>query len=122
MKSRRVADVVVRLSLSESPGGISPPGAPRSVHEPLDSHGSRCSAVSMAQLPMSEERRICAAKPIKPVARSFGPATQPLEFAARPADDIEINPLQGRTQLRSVEVAVVVDPALNARVVHLGQI
>ena len=49
----------------ELPGGISPPGAPRSVREPLDSHGSRCSAVSMAQLPMSEERRICAAKPIK---------------------------------------------------------
>jgi hypothetical protein len=48
----------------------------------------------MAQLPMSEERRICAAKPIKPVARSFGLATQPLKFAARPADDIEINPLK----------------------------
>src|SRR6266446_4266250 len=28
----------------ESPGGISPPGAPRTVREPLDSHGSRCSA------------------------------------------------------------------------------
>ena len=71
---------------------------------------------------MSEERRICAAKPIKPVACSFGFETQPFEFAARPADDIEVNPLQGRTQLRSVEVAVVVDPASNARVVHLGQI
>ena len=105
-----------------SPGGISPAGAPRSVREPLDSHGSRCSAVSMAQLPMSEERRICSAKPIKPVACSFGFETQPFEFAARPADDIEVNPLQGRTQLRSVEVAVVVDPASNARVVHLGQI
>ena len=76
----------------------------------------------MAQLPMSEERWICAAKPIKPVSRSFGLATQPFEFAARPADDIEVNPLQGRTQLRSVEVAVVVDPASNAWVVHLGQI
>src|SRR5580693_5025277 len=74
----------------ESPGGISPPGASRSVREPLDSHGSRCSAVSMAQLPMSEERRICAAKPIKPVACSFGFETQPFEFAARPADDIEV--------------------------------
>jgi hypothetical protein len=31
----------------ESPGGLSPPGAPRSVREPLDSYGSRCSAVSM---------------------------------------------------------------------------
>src|ERR1700736_3018774 len=28
----------------ESPGGISPPGAPRTVHDPLESHGSRCSA------------------------------------------------------------------------------
>jgi hypothetical protein len=65
---------------------------------------------------MSEERRICAAKPIKPVARSTGFETQPFEFAARPADDIEVNPLKGRTQLRSVEVAVVVDPASNARV------
>src|SRR5256886_7337146 len=34
---------------------------------------------------------------------------------------ISINPLQGRTQLRLVEVAVVDDPAPDARVVHLGQ-
>jgi hypothetical protein len=31
----------------ESPRGVSPLGAPRTVHEPLDSHGSRCSAVAM---------------------------------------------------------------------------
>src|SRR5206468_1092054 len=43
-----------------------------------------------------------------PVSRSLGLPTQPLELAARPADDIEIDPLQGRTQLRLVEVAVVV--------------
>jgi hypothetical protein len=30
--------------LASRPGGISPPGAPRTVREPLDSHGSRCSA------------------------------------------------------------------------------
>src|SRR5207245_11026905 len=69
---------------------------------------------------MSEERRICAAKPIKPISRPLGLPTQPLELAARPADDIEIDPLQGRTQLRQIEVAVVVDPALNVWVVHLG--
>ena len=40
----------------ESPGGLSPPGAPRSVREPLDSYGSRCSAVSMAELPVGKER------------------------------------------------------------------
>jgi hypothetical protein len=34
-------------SVVESRGGISPPRAPKTVREPLDSHGSRCSAVSM---------------------------------------------------------------------------
>src|SRR5205807_2835096 len=96
-RKRPSAITAQHVVMVESPGGISPPGAPRSVREPLDSHGSRCSAVSMAQLPMSEERRICAAKPIKPNACALGLATQPLEFAARPADDIEIDPLQGRT-------------------------
>src|SRR5271163_3775160 len=71
---------------------------------------------------MSEERRICAAKPIKPVACSLGLSTQPLKFATRPADDIGIDPLQGRAQLRPIEVAVVVDPALDVRVVRLGKI
>src|SRR5258705_2937006 len=40
--------VVLTASLSESvesPGGISPPGAPKTVREPLESHGSRCSTV-----------------------------------------------------------------------------
>ena len=32
----------------ESPEGVSPPGAPRTVHDPRESHGSRCSAVAMA--------------------------------------------------------------------------
>jgi hypothetical protein len=35
----------------------------------------------MAQLPMSEERWICAAKPSKPVSRPFGLATQPARRA-----------------------------------------
>src|SRR5215469_17994043 len=93
----------------ESPGGLSPPGAPRSVREPLDSYGSRCSAVSMTELPVGEECWIDSAKPVKPVSCPFGLPTQPLELAARPAGDIEIDPLEGRTQLRLVEVAVVVD-------------
>jgi hypothetical protein len=33
------------VAMDESPGGISPPGAPKTVREPLDSHGSRCSTV-----------------------------------------------------------------------------
>src|SRR5215471_9893634 len=37
-------------AIVESPGGISPPGAPRTVHDPLESHGSRCSAVAIERL------------------------------------------------------------------------
>src|SRR5215467_1162077 len=68
----RASDVVVMAPLVESPGGVSPPGAPRTVREPLDSYGSRCSAVSMAQLPVSEEHWIDTAEPVKPVPRPFG--------------------------------------------------
>ena len=71
---------------------------------------------------MSEQSRICTAKPFKPVSRPFGLVTQPLELAARPADDIGINPLEGRAQLRPIELTVVVDPALDVRIVRLGQI
>ena len=71
---------------------------------------------------MNEESRICTAKPLKPISRPFSVVAKPLEFTARPANDIEINPRQGRTQLRSIEVAVVVDPASNVRVVPVGQV
>jgi len=54
------------------------------VHEPLDSHGSRCSAVAIAEPPVGEERWIDAAKPLKPVSRPFRLSAQPLELAARP--------------------------------------
>ena len=47
---------------------------------------------------------------------------QPLEFAARPANDIEIDPFQSWTQLRPVEVAVVADPAADDGIIDLGQI
>ena len=39
---------VQRDAIVESPGGIAPPGAPKTVRDPLESHGSRCSAVAMA--------------------------------------------------------------------------
>jgi hypothetical protein len=76
----------------------------------------------MTQLPVSEQGRVGAAEPRKPVSRPFGFAAQPLELTARPADDIDIDPLEGGTQMRPVELAEVVDPALNVRIVHLGQI
>src|ERR1700716_2855393 len=70
---------------------------------------------------MSQECWVGTAQPVKPISRPFGLVAHPLELATCPPDDIGIDPLQGRTQLRLVEVAVVGDPASDARVVHLGQ-
>jgi len=69
---------------------------------------------------MSEERGSRAAEPSNPSSGAFRLMATPLEFAARPTKDIGIDPRQGRTQLRVVEVAVVVDPTTNARIVHRG--
>src|SRR6516162_5375640 len=71
---------------------------------------------------MSEERGVGTAQPAKPFSTAFGLMAQSLELSARPPDDISIDPRQGRTQLRPVEVAVVGDPAANARIVHRGQL
>lgn len=67
--------------------GITPPAAPRTVREPLGSHRSRCSTVSMIQGPMSEEAWPCAAKPLKLVLGTLRPACHPLVFAAGPSND-----------------------------------
>jgi hypothetical protein len=47
--------------------------------------------------------------------------SEPLEFATRRADDKGIDPRQSRTQLRVIELAVVVYPAAGARIVHCSQ-
>src|SRR5665648_1105019 len=70
---------------------------------------------------MGKEHRCCSAQPIKPISRSFGFATQPLEFSARPANEIVIDPLEGRTQFSPIKVAEVVEPAADLRVCNLGQ-
>src|SRR6266404_1633154 len=71
---------------------------------------------------MSKECWVGPAYPVEPVSRAFGLVAHPLQLAAYPPDDISIDPLQGRTQLRLVEVTVVDDPAADARVVHLGEL
>src|SRR5215813_7956711 len=70
---------------------------------------------------MSKKCWVGPTYPVEPVSRTFGLVAHPLELAAYPPHDIGIDPLQGRTQLRLVEVAVVSDPAADARVVHLGR-
>lgn len=69
-----------------------------------------------------EQHRTGPAESIEPISCSLGLMAHPLELAACPPDDIGIDPLQDRTQLRLVEVAVVGDPAANVRIVHLGQL
>jgi len=71
---------------------------------------------------MRKEHGVRTAYPVKPVSCTFGPMDEPLEFAARPANDIEIDPPQSWTQLRPVEVAVVGDPAANDRIIDRGQL
>ena len=47
---RQFGEHILRASFTarvESPGRISPPGAHRTVHDPLESHGSRCSAAAV---------------------------------------------------------------------------
>jgi len=64
--------------MDESPGGISPPGAPKTVREPLDSHGSRCSTVGkrlylihgLLLLPVGFSWPVVSAEQCSP----FGPA------------------------------------------------
>jgi hypothetical protein len=65
---------------------------------------------------VSEQSWICPAKLVKPIARPFGLAAQPLELSARPANDIDVDPLEGRTQVRPIELVVVVDPAFDVRI------
>jgi hypothetical protein len=90
---------------------------PELVHEPLESHGSRCSAVALAygQIEAGSHDESGRTSP-----RAFGPVAHPLELAAYPPNDIGIDPFQGRTQLRLEGVAAVADPAADAQVVHRG--
>src|SRR5210317_371455 len=92
------------------------------VHDPLESHGSRCSAVAMAQWPMGEEAWPCAPSALEPVLCALRSTVQPLVLAAGPSNQIGIDPVEERTQLRPIEATVVGDPAAKGRIVHRSQI
>ena len=113
MTSRRrrwaVKELRRLVAFGESPGGISPPGAPRTVREPLDSHGSRCSAVEMHQ-------RLCLSLGAPPVAGwlrawaeqcgPFGPAPlqdlHPYYEPLRPCAPHRYSDPRGFSRLRSL--------------------
>src|SRR5215217_6934102 len=105
-----------------TPMGVSPPRAPRTVRDTLASYGSRCSAISMQKAPMRKQVRIGADHPRQPLPCALGPPAQPFELVAGPAEQEGINAMQSPSQCRLVEVAVVVDPALDVRSEHSRQI
>ena len=88
----------------------------------LASYGSRCSAISMQKAPMRKQVRIGADHPRQPLPCALGPPAQPFELVAGPADQEGIDAMQSPSQCRLVEVAVVVDPALDVRSEHPCQI
>src|SRR5262249_47862551 len=113
----RVDNVSSKPTLVESPGGLSPPGAPKTV-----CHGIGPSAQRGAGSPDESGRYLTHPAGVPPVPCAFGLMAHLLELASCPSNDIGIDPFEGRTQLRLVEVAVVGDPAADARVVHRGQL
>src|SRR6516165_2768925 len=78
----------------ESREGVSPPRAPKTVREPLDSHGFRCSAADIEEPPVGKERWSGATNPSQPLSCSPGTTAQTLELLSRPADQVGINTQQ----------------------------
>ena len=68
----RVA-IAIFSGRGESRGGVSPPRAPKTVREPLDSHGFRCPAADIEEPPMREEGGAGTTNPGQPISRSLGP-------------------------------------------------
>ena len=54
---RLIAHHLFEVPVSESRGGVSPPRAPRTVREPLDSYGSQCSALAIQKRPVGKQTR-----------------------------------------------------------------
>jgi hypothetical protein len=71
---------------------------------------------------MGEEGWIGAAEPAQPISGAPSPMAKPLKLATSPADQKGIDPRQGGTQLRVIKVAIIVDPAADARIVHCSQV
>src|ERR1700674_492132 len=60
--------------------------------------------------------------PSEPHPCPLGPGPEPLVLVAAPADQVGVYPPQGAAESRPIEVAVVVDPALDVRIEHPCQI
>src|SRR6266566_1977101 len=103
----------------ESPGGISPPGARRTVREPLDSYGSHCPAVRPeTEPPVDEEVRLASRDVRQHPPSPHLVASQPLVLPPSPTNQVFVERPESRMQLGLVETPVVVDPPLHDHVEH----
>jgi hypothetical protein len=80
-------------------------------HEPLDSSGSHCPAMSLEQRPMSEPVWLTPRSTVHPVPRAPTVLAQGLVLPIGPLCQFGINVPQGRVESRLVVAAVVVYPA-----------
>src|ERR1700680_1162635 len=71
---------------------------------------------------MGKQGRVGADDPSEPHPCPLGPGPEPLVLVAAPADQVGVYPPQGAAESRPIEVAVVVDPALDGRIEHPCQI
>src|ERR1700731_2810940 len=71
---------------------------------------------------MGKQGRVGADDPSEPNPCPLGPGPEPLVLVAAPADQVGVYPPQGAAESRPIEVAVVVDPALDVRIEHPCQI
>src|SRR6202790_4278828 len=71
---------------------------------------------------MGKQGRVGADDPSEPHPCPLGPGPERLVLVAAPADQVGVYPPQGAAESRPIEVAVVVDPALDVRIEHPCQI
>jgi hypothetical protein len=88
--------------IGESRGGISPPRAPRTVREPLDSYGSRCSAIGTSNGSASSTRLLPLPVGPWPRLNNAAPSVQPHYRAFRPTTSCSVPVLRVGTLILTV--------------------
>ena len=114
------ASLEILLREGESPRGVSPRGARRTVRETLASYGSHRGATACPR-PVCEEFWRTARDPRQPVPCTPGMVTQFLVFLSGPADQRAVKLSPHWVKCCAVVPPIVLEPAPNYRIVKAGQ-